>query len=145
MNPAVDDGFVAALKTGQVRVVGEVERLDRDGAILLGGQRLPAEIVFCATGYRRGLKKLVGHLAVLDDRGAPRYPDGAPCNPETPGLYFAGFRVAISGSIRVAGTHARRIAKAITTDTERRAEGRAHRCWPPRSGLCKGTPRRWGR
>jgi putative flavoprotein involved in K+ transport len=121
LNPAVDDGFVTALKTGRARVVGEVERLDHHGAVLLGGQRLPASVVVCATGYRRGLNKLVGHLDALDDRGAPRYRDGAPCNPATPGLYFAGFRVAISGSIRVASTHARRIAKTITANTRPRS------------------------
>ena len=117
INPAVDEGFVSSLKSGRSRIVGQIERLDHDGAILANGEHLRADTVICATGYRRGLQKLVGHLGVLDDRGAPRYRDGAPCNPETPGLYFAGFRTALSGSIRVAGTHARRIGKAITTDT----------------------------
>jgi cation diffusion facilitator CzcD-associated flavoprotein CzcO len=115
-NPAVDDGFVSALKSGRARVVGEIERLDHDGAILTSGEHLPADAVICATGYRRGLEPLVGHLGVLDQRGVPRYADGAPCHPHTPGLYFAGFRVALSGSIRVAGKHASRITKAITED-----------------------------
>jgi putative flavoprotein involved in K+ transport len=117
INPAIDDGFVSSLKSGRSRIVGQIERLDHDGVILTNGEHLRADTVICATGYRRGLQKLVGHLDVLDDRGAPRYRDGAPCNPETPGLYFAGFRTALSGSIRVARTHARRIGKAITTDT----------------------------
>jgi putative flavoprotein involved in K+ transport len=117
INPAVDDGFVSALKAGRARVVGEVERLERTGAILTGGDRWPADDVICATGYRRGLEQLVGHLDVLDERGVPRYADGAPADPDTPGLYFAGFRVALSGSIRVAGKHARRIAAAIARQT----------------------------
>jgi putative flavoprotein involved in K+ transport len=75
-----------------------------------------ADAVICATGYRRGLEPLVGHLGALDENGVPRYADGAPCNPQTPGLYFAGFRLALSGSIRVAGMHARRIAKQIGAD-----------------------------
>lgn len=116
INPAVDDGFIAAVKTGQARVVGEVQRLDGDGAILADTQRVPADAVICATGYRRGLEPLVGHLDVLEERGAPRYADGAPGDPNTPGLYFAGFRVALSGSIRVAGMHAHRIAKTITAN-----------------------------
>jgi putative flavoprotein involved in K+ transport len=114
VNPAVDDGFIAALKSGQARVVGEVERLIRDGAVLVGGKELPVDAVICATGYRRGLERLVGHLDVLDDRGVPRFSEGAPCDPGAPGLYFAGFRVALSGSIRLSGKHARRIAKAIS-------------------------------
>lgn len=116
VNPAVDDGFVAALKIGRARVVGPVERLDGEAAVLLDGQRLATDVVICATGYRRGLEELVGHLQVLDHQGAPRYPDGAPGDPRAPGLYFAGFREAVSGSIRVAGIHARRIARAIAHD-----------------------------
>jgi cation diffusion facilitator CzcD-associated flavoprotein CzcO len=119
INPAVDDGFATALKNGRARVVGEVKRLERDGAMLLDGDRVPVDVVICATGYRRGLERLVGHLDVLDDGGAPRYPGGAPGNPDTLGLYFAGFQVALSGSIRVAGIHATRIANAIATDNGR--------------------------
>jgi putative flavoprotein involved in K+ transport len=117
VGPAVDDGFVSYLKDGRARIVGEVERLERTGAVLAGGDRSPADDLICTTGYRRGLEQLVGHLGVLDERGVPRYADGAPGDPSTPGLYFAGFRVALSGSIRVASRHARRIAAAIASDT----------------------------
>jgi putative flavoprotein involved in K+ transport len=115
VNPAVDDGFIAALKSGRARVVGEVDRLVGDGAVLIGGAKLPVDAVICATGYRRGLEHLAGHLDVLDDRGAPRFTNGAPSDPTAPGLYFAGFRVALSGSIRLSGQQARRIATAIAT------------------------------
>ena len=116
ISPAIDDGFINALKSGQARVVGEIVRLDHDGAILADGEHACADAVICATGYRRGLERLVGHLDVLDPHGVPRYADGTPCNPETPGLYFAGYRTALSGSIRVAGKHARRIAQAIAVN-----------------------------
>ncbi len=113
VNPAVDDGFVAALKAGRAQVVGEVTRLTRDGAILATGQLLPADAVILATGYRRGLQPLVGHLGVLTGSGAPRFDRGAPGDPANPGLYFAGFQVALSGQIRMAAIHARRIGRAI--------------------------------
>jgi putative flavoprotein involved in K+ transport len=115
VNPAVDDGFISALKAGRATVMGEVERLLDDRASLITGAEVPADAVICATGYRRGLERLVGHLDVLDDCGVPKFADGAPCDPALPGLYFAGFRVALSGSIRVAGKHARRIANAVAT------------------------------
>jgi hypothetical protein len=118
INPAVDDGFISAIKSGRARVVGEVDRLTPRGALLRGGHELTVDSVICATGYRRGLEELVGDLGVLDDRGAPRFADGAPCDPATPGLYFAGFRVALSGSIRVSAKHARRIAEAIAASAE---------------------------
>jgi putative flavoprotein involved in K+ transport len=113
VNPAVDDGFISALKSGRASVVGEVERLSRDGALLVGENELKVDSVICATGYRRGLEQLVGDLDVLDAKGVPRFRDGAPCDPAAPGLYFAGYRVALSGSIRVSAKQARRVAKAI--------------------------------
>lgn len=117
VNPAVDDGFIDALRSGRARVVGEVDRLVRDGAVLVGGAELPVDSVICATGYRRGLEHLVGHLDVLDDRGVPRFIDAAPSDPMASGLYFAGFRIALSGSIRLSGKQARRIARAIATSS----------------------------
>jgi len=81
------------------------------------GERVDVDAVILATGYRRGLEGLVGHLNVLDDRGAPRHSRGAPCDPTTPGLYFAGFEVRLSGSIRASGIHARRIAKTVADDS----------------------------
>jgi putative flavoprotein involved in K+ transport len=115
IGPAVDDGFVDALKTRRTSIVTEVARLEHDAAVLVTDERVVADAVIFATGYRRGLERLVGHLGVLDERGVPRHPRGVPADPSTPGLYFAGFQVAISGSIRVSGTHARRIAKALAT------------------------------
>jgi putative flavoprotein involved in K+ transport len=113
VNPAVDDGFVNALKVGRAGVVAEVERLESEAALLVTGERVDADAVILATGYRRGLERLVGHLNVLDDRGVPRHWRGAPGDPTTPGLYFAGFEARLSGSIRASGKHARRIARAV--------------------------------
>jgi cation diffusion facilitator CzcD-associated flavoprotein CzcO len=118
VNPAVDDGFISALRSGRARVVGEVERLIPQRASLVDGGKLAVDAVICATGYRRGLEPLVGHLDVLDERGVPRYADGAPGDPRTPGLCFAGFRVALSGSIQLSGKHARRIANANATPAQ---------------------------
>jgi len=112
--------MISAVKSGRARVVGEVERLLPNGAVLIGGDELPVDAVICATGYRRGLERLVGHLGVLDEHGVPRFPRGAPCDPRAPGLYFAGFQVALSGSIRLSGKQARRIAKAIAAPARSR-------------------------
>jgi putative flavoprotein involved in K+ transport len=120
-NPAVDDGFVDALKAGRTAIVAPVQRLERDAAVLIDGRRVDADAVVCATGYRRGLEGLVGHLGVLDDRGVPRHAGGAPGDPAAPGLYFAGFEVALSGSIRASARHARRIAKDIDGERRKRA------------------------
>jgi hypothetical protein len=88
--------------------LGEVERLEPDAAVLVTGERIAADAVIFATG-------------VLDDRGVPRYPAGAPTDPTTPRLYFAGVQVALSGSIRVSARHGRRIAKAVAADNRQPA------------------------
>ncbi len=116
ISPAVDDGFVAALKAGRARVVGPVERLDGADAVLASGDRVAVDTIVCATGYGRGLERLVGHLGVLAADGAPVYRDGAPSHPDTPGLYFAGFLPALSGAFRPMARHAKRLAAAVHSD-----------------------------
>lgn len=50
--------------------------------------KLHPDVVLCATGYRRGLELVVGHLGVLDERGVPV----APCGESVAdGLRFLGF------------------------------------------------------
>ena len=89
-SPAIDDGFIAALKQGQAQVVAEVARLDGPQVVLADGSRLRPDAVICATGYRRGLEPLVGHLGVLRPDGVPFAYRGAPEHPAAPQLYFAG-------------------------------------------------------
>lgn len=118
---AVDDGFIAALKEGKARVVPTVQRLEGAEVVLADGSRLQPDTVICATGYRRGLEPLVGHLGVLDRDGIPTHLDAAPENPSAPRLYFAGFYGTNAGQIRQMPFHARRIARAVARD--RRSAG----------------------
>ena len=67
----VDKEVIEAVKDGTVEVVGAVESLDSAGVILAGGSRVEPDAIICATGYRRALEPLVGHLGVLDTRGWP--------------------------------------------------------------------------
>ena len=115
-NPAIDDGFVAALKRGKAKVVAEVERLDGPTVLLADGTQLCPDAVICATGYRRGLEDIVGHLGVLGADGVPVAYHGAPEHPAAPRLYFAGMWGQFSGEIRLGPRHARRIARAASRD-----------------------------
>jgi len=119
-SPAIDDGFIAALKQGRAQVVAEVARLDGQEVVLADGSRLRPDAVICATGYRRGLEPLVGHLGVLRPDGVPLAYCGAPEHPAAPNLFFAGMWGQFSGQIRLGPIHARRIARAA-------ARHRAHR------------------
>jgi putative flavoprotein involved in K+ transport len=113
---AVDDGFVSALKAGRTRVVACVERLDGEEVVLTDGTRLRPDAIICATGYRRGLESLVGHLGVLRPDGLPIAHRGAPEHPAAPRLYFAGFWGSNAGQIRIMPIHARRIGRAAARD-----------------------------
>jgi cation diffusion facilitator CzcD-associated flavoprotein CzcO len=108
----VDPEVVAAIKAGAFTVVAAVEELDRTGVRLADGTRVEPDVIVCATGYRRGLEPLVGHLGVLDQRGEPRLV--APL-PAAPGLWFVGFvpRPGVLGALR---KEARRTARALLAE-----------------------------
>jgi putative flavoprotein involved in K+ transport len=67
--PILDMGFIDALKKGRVTVVPAVRGFAGPDVLLEGGGRIQPDAVIAATGYVRGLERLVGHLGVLDGRG----------------------------------------------------------------------------
>ncbi|MGW5352105.1 flavin-containing monooxygenase [Streptomyces sp. NPDC004031] len=109
--PVQDVGLIDAVRAGRVEIVAAVERFEDGGIALADGSHVTPDAVVAATGYRRGLEPLVGHLGVLDGRGRPvvhgaRQPQGAP------GLFFTGFTNPISGMFREMAIDARKIARA---------------------------------
>ncbi|MDX2694265.1 flavin-containing monooxygenase [Streptomyces ipomoeae] len=130
--PVQDVGLIDAVRKGRVDVVAAVEGFEDGKVVLADGSRVEPDAVIAATGYRRALEGLVGHLDVLDGRGrpvvhGPRSPKNAP------GLYFTGFTNPISGMFRELALDAEKIAKAIarrggvTTRDAVTVEGRATR------------------
>jgi putative flavoprotein involved in K+ transport len=109
--PVQDVGLIAAVRSRRVEPVAAVEGLDGDKVCLADGTRIGPEVVIAATGYRRGLEPLVGHLGVLDGRGRP-VAHGPHTPPGAPGLYFTGFTNPISGMFRELAIDARKIARA---------------------------------
>jgi cation diffusion facilitator CzcD-associated flavoprotein CzcO len=112
----VDKEVVEAVKQGTVEVVGAVESLDSAGVILAGGSRVEPDAVISATGYRRALEPLVGHLAVLDDHG---WPTAAAPKPAAPGLRFVGY-TSRPGALGFTTRQAKRSAKAIAREVTSR-------------------------
>jgi hypothetical protein len=105
----VDREVIDAIKAGQIEIVRSVESLDGTGVVLADGARIEPEAVISATGYRRGLEPLVGHLGVLDERGVPLRQGGqAPA----PGMRFIGY-TARPAALGYMGKQARGAAKAI--------------------------------
>ncbi|MER6250744.1 NAD(P)/FAD-dependent oxidoreductase [Streptomyces sp. NPDC001584] len=119
--PVQDVGLVDAVRSGKVEPVAAVEAFDGAEVVLADGSRITPDAVIAATGYRRALEGLVGHLGVLDERGRP-LTHGARTHEQAPGLYFTGFSNPISGMFREMALDAEKIAKAVA---RRSAKGAA--------------------
>lgn len=129
--PAIDDGFIAALKAGKVEVVPEIAAFEQDSVRLTDGRRLDPDMVIAATGYGTGLEKLLGPLGVLDERGVPLV-NGPETVPGCPGLRFTGMRPYLGGYLRDAGRAGKAIAAAVEADLAGRPQAEARDVSPPR-------------
>lgn len=115
--PVQDVGLIDAVRSGRVEPVAAVEAFDGGEVVLADGTRITPDTVIAATGYRRALEGLVGHLGVLDERGLPRTVRGRAAGVRTPGLYFTGFTNPLSGMLRELARDAEKIAKAVARET----------------------------
>ncbi|MFI1399353.1 flavin-containing monooxygenase [Streptomyces sp. NPDC020681] len=110
--PIQDVGLIDAVRTGKVEPVAALDSFESGKAVLADGTRISPDVVIAATGYRRALEGLVGHLGILDERGKP-LTHGGRTLAQTPGLYFTGFTNPISGMFREMTIDARKIAKSL--------------------------------
>ncbi|MER7808734.1 NAD(P)/FAD-dependent oxidoreductase [Streptomyces sp900116325] len=116
--PVQDVGLIDAVRGGRVVPVATVDSFDKDAVVLADGTRITPDVVIAATGYRRALEPLVGHLGVLDARGRPVV-HGGRTPKHAPGLYFTGFTNPISGMFREMALDARKIARKLAKDSGR--------------------------
>jgi hypothetical protein len=117
--PTIDVGLIDQLRAGRVTPVAALERFDDDGAaVLADGTRLHPDAVIAATGYSTALAPVVGHLGVLDGRGAPVV-TGRRTAPAAPGLRFVGISNPLKGLLFQIGLDARAAARAIARDLGR--------------------------
>ena len=98
----------------RIEIVAGVESLDETGAGLADGARIEPDAVIAATGYRRGLEPMVGHLGVLDDDGAPR---AFAARRQRPACASSATSPARAAALR--GREATRAAKAIAGELRR--------------------------
>ncbi|MFB4197254.1 flavin-containing monooxygenase [Streptomyces carpaticus] len=110
--PVQDVGLIRAVRKRKVAVTRAVTAFDGERVLLADGTAITPEVVIAATGYRRGLEPLIGHLGLLDGAGKPVV-HGKETHPTAPDLYFTGFTNPISGMIRELARDAPRIAAAI--------------------------------
>lgn len=110
--PVQDVGLIDAVRKGRVEPVAALESFEDGKAVLADGNRIAPDTVIAATGYRRALEGLVGHLDILDPAGRPTT-HGPHTPPHAPALYFTGFTNPISGMLRELSRDAEKIAKAV--------------------------------
>jgi putative flavoprotein involved in K+ transport len=110
--PAYDSGFVRLLKAGRIEIVAAVVGFDGPDVLLADETRIQPDAVIAATGYRRGLEPLVGHLGVLNEDGVPLVSGGNE-HPPARGLFFNGYRSDLSGQLRLMRPDALAIARAV--------------------------------
>ncbi len=135
--PAYAEAFVPLLKAGKIEIVAAVESFDGPGVRLVDGTRIEPEAVIAATGYRRGLGGLVGHLGVLGEDGIPLV-SGGDQHPSAPGLFFIGYRPDLSGHLRTMRPEARAIAR-VARRYKRPCDGRRLAVRQPDPSHC-GVP-----
>ncbi|HEV2874277.1 MAG TPA: NAD(P)/FAD-dependent oxidoreductase [Thermoleophilaceae bacterium] len=119
----VDKEVIQAIRGRRIEIVAGVESLDETGLTLADRTRIEPDAVVAATGYRPGLEPLVGHLGVLNERGAPHAAQGQEA---APGLRFVGYR-PLPAHIGHMGREARRAAREIAGAMESSAPPRAMR------------------
>ena len=110
--PLIDIGTVGMIRSGRIRVRPDVRTLNAGGAEFVDGAAGEYDAIILATGFRPRLEDFLERAGeVLDERGYPRR-----CGRETelPGLYFVGFKNAVTGLLREIGREAERVAGAIT-------------------------------
>jgi len=112
ITPALDDGFVTAVKRGQMQITDETVGFETDAVQLRNGSTIEPDIVICATGYRSGLEPWFADFEVLDQGGHPHYGAGE-ADPNHPGLWFTGYKATLTGFFDAAIVAAKRIADGV--------------------------------
>ena len=115
--PILDHGFVAALRSGRIRVVAPIQSISGPDVRLVDGTVLQLDAIIAATGYRPDLEKMVGDLDVLDASGFPKVHGGRTL-PHAPGLYFVGISVELAGLLREIAHEAGAVSRAISEQPE---------------------------
>lgn len=109
----VDREVIGAIRDGPIQIVPTIAGFGPGVVRLVDARELKPDMVICATGYRRGLEELVGHLGLLDHSGLPRTEGTAAADT---GLWFIDFQsrpALIAHVARQSGELATQIAQDV--------------------------------
>ncbi|MEZ0340479.1 flavin-containing monooxygenase [Mycobacterium sp. pV006] len=130
--PTLGDRLVPRIRDGSIEVVSAVTGFDGARVLLSDGTAVRPDVVIAATGYRRGLEPLVGHLGVLTGDGLP-VRNGT--RSAATGLWFLGYEEPLVGPLRalrgqagpVAAAIARHVRSVRSSEPESRTRATRHR------------------
>ena len=106
--PLVDVGTVKLVRSGQIKVLGNIRSLNETAVTFEDGHSQSFDALVLATGFRPGIAFL--HAADVPGRIGP----GRERIGGNDGLYFCGFFVSPTGMLRSIGMEARWIAETIS-------------------------------
>lgn len=120
--PLIDLGTVDYIKSGKIKVVGDIDRFTSTGIQLATGDQLDFDAVILATGYRPQLEAFVDHVAVeLDQFHFPKGPIAS--DPQHEGLYFVGFdNYKLGGILGTIYEDSKVVAEAIKLHSAQRLD-----------------------
>ncbi|WP_299222068.1 NAD(P)/FAD-dependent oxidoreductase [uncultured Aquimarina sp.] len=110
--PVIDLGTVQQIKSGKIKVVGDIESFYEFGVQLKDGTQLEKDTVILATGYRSKVEQFIENTEGLLDRyGVPKNVIG---RGEHKGLFFVGFdNYKLGGILGTIYNDSKTIADAI--------------------------------
>jgi cation diffusion facilitator CzcD-associated flavoprotein CzcO len=107
--PLLDVGTVAKIRSGVIKVRGNIDLLTSDGVVFKDAGQENFDVIVLATGFRPNLRGLLPDAkGVLDPQGKP-LASGKPT--AEPGLFFCGAIASPTGQLREIGIEAQQIAK----------------------------------
>jgi putative flavoprotein involved in K+ transport len=110
--PVLDHGFVSAVRDGTIRIRTGVSSLDSDSVVHSDGSRSRPDAVIAATGYRPGLRAVLGPLTLIDDHGLPTIGSRGGVG-VAPGLFTVGITITLSGLLREISKDSTRLVHSI--------------------------------
>ncbi|WP_299311516.1 NAD(P)/FAD-dependent oxidoreductase [uncultured Aquimarina sp.] len=95
--PIIDLGTVKQIKSGKIKVIGDIDLFYEKGVRLKDGTKLEADVVILATGYRAKIEQFIENTeGLLDKYGIPKNIIG---KGKHKGMFFVGFDTYKLGGI----------------------------------------------
>jgi dimethylaniline monooxygenase (N-oxide forming) len=110
-HPAVSQDLIGLAKSGKIRIVGDVARLDGDAVTFADGSTVKADVIIYATGYNISFPFFDTSIIGVLDNEVDLYEMVVPV--DAPGLYFVGLIQPVGALPPLAEQQARWVAQLI--------------------------------